>query len=263
MELTNERKGAIIVITVIINLIFLPLLFISAGGFVKKLKMDGMVYANDVIFEEIYHEGYFDSEDDYVAPYTSYKPTYFYTVDGKSYSYTPYRTSESKASLANANKIYYDKSNPANCVAENETEVESFLAILIFYLVFMAIILSFYSNVAISSKKETKNKLPKAYRDLEQNGTFISDLEYELIDSGVIKNSVILPAILIELKLVSGETVKLVSEPKEKVGPEIPMIGKGVEAVVDFSDLTKYYIDFDVYNKRGGKPRNIYPVIKK
>ena len=41
------------------------------------------------------------------------------------------------------------------------------------------------------------------------------------------------------------------------------MIGKGVEAVVDFSDLTKYYIDFDVYNKRGGKPRNIYPVIKK
>ena len=32
MELTNERKGAIIVITVIINLIFLPLLFISAGS---------------------------------------------------------------------------------------------------------------------------------------------------------------------------------------------------------------------------------------
>ena len=146
MNIIDRRKGAIKVMAIIINFVFIPLLLLSGSGVVKRLKMDGVTYAKDVTFEEIYNEGYYE-DGSYVAPYTSYKPTYFYEVNGDLYTYTPYRVSESKAELANLNKIYYDESNPSDCVAENETQLEPFIIIFCIYLIFMAIVISMHLKV--------------------------------------------------------------------------------------------------------------------
>lgn len=146
MNIIDRRKGAIKVMAIIINFVFIPLLLLSGSGIVKRLKMDGVTYAKDVTFEEIYNEGYYE-DGSYVAPYTSYKPTYFYEVKGDLYTYTPYRVSESKAELANLNKIYYDESNPSDCVAENETQLEPFIIIFFIYLIFMAIVTTMHLKV--------------------------------------------------------------------------------------------------------------------
>ena len=147
MNIIDRRKGAIKVMAIIINFVFIPLLLLSGSGVVKRLRMDGVTYAKDVTFEEIYNEGYYDAEGRYVPPSTSYKPTYFYEVEGNLYSYTPYRVSSSKAELLKENKIYYDKSNPSDCVAENETQLEPFIIIFCIYLIFMAIVTKMHLKV--------------------------------------------------------------------------------------------------------------------
>ena len=152
MNIIDRRKGAINTLAIIINLIFIPLLLLSGSGIVKKFKMDGIAFAEDVTFEEIYNEGYYE-DGSYVAPYTSYKPTYFYEVYGDLYTYTPYRVLESKAELANLNKIYYDESNPSDCVAENETQLEPFIMIFCMYLIFMAIVITMHLKVRRDSEK--------------------------------------------------------------------------------------------------------------
>ena len=153
MNIIDRRNGAIKVMAIIINLIFIPLLLLSGSGIVKKFKMDGIAFAEDVTFEEIYNEGYYDAEGRYVPPSTSYKPTYFYEVEGNLYSYTPYRVSSSKAELANLNKIYYDKSNPSDCVTENETQLEPFIMIFCMYLIFMAIVITMHLKVKRDSEE--------------------------------------------------------------------------------------------------------------
>lgn len=105
---------------------------------------------------------------------TLYRVTYYYMVNGKEYIYTiPVSDVTEISKLQTQNTIYYENSNPSNCISEYECTIT---ATNIF------IILSFstvplFGLIGIFSIKRRINKV----RWLAKNGTLIKGLKYRLV----------------------------------------------------------------------------------
>ena len=63
----------------------------------------------------------------------TYRPTYYYRVNGKNYVYTlSYYTNVAVSKMEIRNIIYYDSSDPSNCVSEFETTINGVNIFIIF-----------------------------------------------------------------------------------------------------------------------------------
>ena len=200
--------------------------YFSWGGAIKKIGKDGIAECIKVDIKTI------DGEED-----TTYKPTFYYKVDGTTYAYTlPYSTNVNLSGMKKNKYIYYDLKNPSNCVSAYEAEINSTgILILVFTSIFPLI-----GIIGISSTYKNVKKVKK----LAKTGTLIKGLPYKLIDSNTSINEETLPAILVEYTLPSGETREFYGAPRYdfKTRDEDGL----VDLLIDLDDPSNYYVDFDI-----------------
>lgn len=203
---------------------------IAVGGVVSKIikrsRMDGIVEAYDV---EI--NSRVDSEGD-----VSYKPTYYYKVDGITYCYTTSFSTSVNVNKMNNSTIYYNKNNPHDAISEYEME-EKFTSIIIFFI--GAIFAGFgFHQIKISVRQIKKMK------KLASDGMLIRNLEYRMVPSNYSVNDRPVMAIAVDYELPSGSVVTLVGEPRFD-GKNMDEDGY-VDLLIDLDDPNNYYIDFNI-----------------
>lgn len=207
-------------------ILFLIFGYFTVGGVLKKIGKEGIAECTNVEIETI--EG--DES-------TTYKPTFYYTVDGNDYVYTlPYSTNVNVSGMNKNKYMYYDLDNPAKCVSAYETEISGSK---IFILLFAA----FFPLVGIFGIFSTYKKVRRV-KKLNQTGTLIKNLPYRLVESNTSINGQPLPAILVEYTLPSGETREFLGEARYdfKISDEDGF----VDLLIDLDDPSNYHIDFDI-----------------
>ena len=135
-----NKKFSLILLLALITLIFIPFFYFSMGPLFKKHQFDSQVTAYKVTFEDIYHEGGYDDEGYWEDAYYTYKPTYYYRVNRMEFTYTPNYSSSSKSKFKNNMKIYYDKHNPYDAMADSEINITSAVMVFGMYAMFMGTI---------------------------------------------------------------------------------------------------------------------------
>lgn len=202
--------------------------YFCVGGAIKKIGKYGTAECINVDIEQIY-----DDEDGSVT----YKPTFYYEVDGQEYAYTlPYSTNMNPRGMQSNKYMYYDIEDPSDCVSEYQTEIgASQILIMIF--------VSIFPLIGILGMIGVYRKVNKM-KYLAENGTLVKNLPYRMVESGTIINGEPLPAILVEYTLPSGETVELLGEARYdfKTRDEDGF----VDLLIDLDDPTNYYINFDI-----------------
>lgn len=200
--------------------------YFSWGGALKKIGKNGIAECTKIDIETI------DGDES-----TTYKPTFYYKVDGITYAYTmPYATNVNVGGMQKNKYIYYDLDNPSKCVSAYETEITgSSIFVLLFTSVFPLI-----GILGISYTYKNVKKIKK----LAENGTLIKGLPYRLINSNTSVNGRALPAILVEYTLPTGETREFLGHPRYdyKLKDEDGL----VDLLIDLDNPSNYYVDFDI-----------------
>lgn len=200
--------------------------YFAIGGVFKKIGKEGMAECINIEIETIRGD-----------ESTTYKPTFYYKVDGKSYAYTlPYSTNMNLKGMRNNQYIYYDLDNPAKCVSAYETEITGTN-------IFIIIFVSIFPLIGVFGMVSTYKRVRNA-KQLAKTGTLIKNLPYRLVRSGTKINGSSLPAILVEYTLPNGETKDFVSEARYdfKTRDEDGF----VDLLIDLENPKNYYIDFNI-----------------
>ena len=198
------------------------------GGLIKKLGKYGKADCSQVDIETFY-----DDEDGT----TTYKPTFYYEVDGQEYAYTlPYSTNVNPQGMQNNKYMYYDINDPSACVSEYETDIGG---VHIFVMLFASI----FPTIGICGIVSTYKKVQKL-KYLEENGTLIRGLPYRMVESETRINGEVLPAILVEYTLPSGETVELLGDARYDFRTRDT--DGLVDLLIDLNNPSNYHIDFDI-----------------
>lgn len=192
-------------------------------GPIRKLSMDSEVVAYDVEIKK-------RTSDDI----TTYQPTYHYKVDGKEYIYTVPISSVDASNMRSQKMIYYKSLEPDKCVSEYEVTIGPIKVVMM--LVLLPIV-----YIVIKYNLKVKKKIKKL-KWLEQNGTLIKNLKYELVPVKN-KNSELM-AIQVDYELSSGEIIKLTGEPK--YDKNTYNANDFVDLLIDINNIDNYYINFNI-----------------
>lgn len=207
-------------------LFFIIFGYFTFGGVIKKIGKEGITECTNVEIETIYGD-----------ESTTYKPTYYYTVDGNDYAYTlPYSTNSNVSSMEKNKYIYYDLKNPAKCVSAYEAEIYGSS-------IFIMLFVSIFPLIGSLGMFSTYKKVRKV-KKLNQTGTLIKGLPYMIVESGTVINGQPLPAILVEYTLPTGETREFLGEARYDL--KTRDADGLVDLLIDLDDPSNYYIDFDI-----------------
>ena len=220
-ELKHEKiTGYIFLVVGIFVLIFFGSFFFT--GMIRKIGKNETVEADRVTIDVSYGE---DSN--------TYRPTYYYTVKRKKYTYTPIVYTSIGVQDMKDTTLYYDSSDPSKVVPEYQTKFYwSYLIVLIFPAVFGGIGIV---TLAGTLKKERKLK------HLEEHGTLIRNLPCRVVPTNTYVNEE--PVINIELDYV-GPDGELIVFKQKKIGYYDD--AKTADLLIDPNDLSMYYIDFEI-----------------
>lgn len=192
----------------------------------KKARMDATVEAYKV---EI--NSHRDSDGT-----TLYRPTYFYTVDGKDYQYTLSYSTNVGVDRMEDKTLYYNSGDPSDVMAEYENGFN------ITYLV-LGIFICIFPPVGIMMLNKSRKQVAKM-KKLAVNGTLIRDLEYRLVPTGYTVNSRRIMAIEVDYELPSGSVITLIGEPRfDRKSHDSDGF---VDLLIDLNDPDNYYIDFNI-----------------
>lgn len=226
----NTKKGymlgTIFIIISIVLLIIFGLIMLS--GVIKKSKLDSVIEATKI--DENCH---LDDEGE-----TMCSPIYHYIVNNIEYTCKDNFSSTERVS-ADLNKVYYDSTNPNNCVTDYSSNI-SFIKIIVLVIPIILFIVGIFQNIKVSKKV-------KKMKYLAEYGTLIKNLPYRMEPTNMMYNNERLFAINVEYTLPDGSVVKLVGDPRFDYAKSD---SDGlVDLLIDPANPDNYYIDFNISKK--------------
>lgn len=174
-----------------------------------------------------------NSDGDYMC-----SPIYYYTISGNNFVC---RSSSSSSVTTSSSKdlVYYNSSNPSECMTEYESGTSIFLYLFIILpIIFIAVGVKQVMNV---------QKRIKKIKYLEEHGTLIKGLIYVMEPTNMTVNgrTVMRPAV--DYQLPSGSIIHLQGDPRHD-GVSNDADGL-VDLLIDLNDPSNYYIDFEINRK--------------
>lgn len=207
---------------------FLIIGYITFSGMIKKQMLDEVVEAY-----KIDDNCHLDSDGNNMC-----SPIYYYKVNNIDYQCKLSYSSSSKVNV-NQKNVYYDSSNPNNCVTDYTAKPQFFMyLIMLFPLIFVFV-------GAVQIIKVIKKIKKVQY--LAQNGTLIQNLSYKMEETGHGRNNRQILAPAVDYMMPSGSSIHLVGDPRfdNKQYDEDGF----VDLLIDPNDLDNYYIDFKIEKK--------------
>lgn len=221
----NARKNFTLpIIFLIVGIIFLIVfVFIFISNQNKEKKLDAQVNAYNIEWLE-------DHDEDGLT----YKPIYYYEIDGVEYQCSSSISSNSK----NAKGIvYFNTKNPSECLTDYDKQ--SSILFLIF-IILPVIFIIIGGVILIANIKKIK-----ALKQLAINGTLIKGIPYELVNTNISVNGRTLQAISINYKFPTGSVRNIKSLPLYKL--KMSDLDSGLcDLLYDPSNYDNYYIDFEI-----------------
>lgn len=177
----------------------------------------------------------------------TYSPKYYYRVDGEEFicetnGYFSEYPDENK------NKVYYNSSNPSDCVTEYEKNVSPmFLALL-----FVSFICFFFGRLFIKSAKISVGLM----EELNQKGKLIKRMPCRLEDSDMSVNNVKVKWPVVDYVLPTGEKLSLHGQPD--ISGKLFEEGAFIDLLIDENNPENYFIDFDINRLNGNSSSDYY-----
>lgn len=220
----------------LVGLLFLVIfggIFISSTT--KKNAMDSETKATNITWETHY-----DSEDG-----TTYSPNYEYEVDGTIYVC---KSSTSSSIKSGDGTVYYDSSNPGDCMTDFDNTTNGFTFVFL-------IIPVIFIVVGVSQIRKSINKT-KVAKELAKTGVLVKGLPYELVNSNVSVNNVPLKCMRVAYKFPDGITRDIRSEALK--GRILSDADGCCDLLYDPNNYDNYFIDFEITTTGVGSPNIIY-----
>ena len=229
----NARKNFTLpIIFLLIGIVFIVIISVIGINFKNKdNKLDAQINAQNIEWVE-------DRDDDGIT----YKPVYYYEIDGLEYTCSSNVSSNSK----NAKGIvYFNTNNPSECLTDYEkSNSKIFLVFMILPIVFIII------GGVILIKNIKKIRVMK---QLATNGILVKGIPYELVYTNITVNNNRLQAISINYKFPNGEVRTLKGLPLYK--GSMHNYDSGLcDLLYDPSNYDNYYIDFEINLTGVGTP---------
>lgn len=201
----------------------------------EKDSLDSEVKAYDVIWNE-----YENDEGQ-----TMYSPNYYYQVNGESYIC---KSSGSSSSKRGNGIVYYNSSNPSECMPDYESSTSYF------FLIFLAFpLISIIIGVLQIKTMILKTKIAK---NLAYNGVLVKGIPYQLVKSGIEVNDVPLMCISTVYSFPDGKTREIRSEPlKTRFLTDDDRL---CDLLYDPNNYDNYFVDFEIKTTGVGSPNIIY-----
>lgn len=174
-----------------------------------------------------------------------YRGYYKYYVNDKEYIC---KSNMSSNIPVNSNKkIYYQTSNPSNCLVDDDDFGVIFNVI---FIIVAAIILTIGLILLIIKLKKI-NKI----KYLNNHGKLIKGIPYHMEETNISFNNRVLPKIVINVTL-NGRNYTLSGDPRydNKIGDNDNL----VDLLIDESDTNNYFIDFEINRISGNLPTDYY-----
>ena len=178
---------------------------------------------------------------------TMYSPVYYYIVNGQSYSCGSNASSSTNPGTQNKT-VYYDSTNPSNCMTEYSKTSNYIIAVFMFIPIIFIV-------VSVKQIKKVNNRI-KAILELNKNGKLVKNLPYRLEDTGMRVNNVPLHVPVVDYTLPSGVTVPLFGDARydKKYSDKDGM----VDLLIDENNPDNYFIDFEINRLSGNLPGDYY-----
>lgn len=216
---------------------FIVMTVYSVSSIIKLKSFDSSVTSTNV---EV--KSYISDEGDIM-----YSPVYSYVVDGSDYVCTSGMSST--VNPGNSNKtVYYDSSNPSNCMTEYSKSGNNFLL----FFTLLPILFIIVAGVNINKV----NKRVKKILELNKTGKLVKNLPYRLENSGTIVNDVPLQMPVVDYVLPNGHNVTLCGDVRNdrKTCDSDGM----VDLLIDENNPDNYFIDFEINRIGGNLPQDYY-----
>lgn len=216
---------------------FIVMTVYSVSSIIKLKSFDSSVTSTNV---EV--KSYISDEGDIM-----YSPVYSYVVDGGDYVCTSGMSST--VNPGNSNKtVYYDSSNPSNCMTEYSKSGNNFLL----FFTLLPILFIIVAGVNINKV----NKRVKKILELNKTGKLVKNLPYRLENSGTIVNDVPLQMPVVDYVLPNGHNVTLCGDVRNdrKTCDSDGM----VDLLIDENNPDNYFIDFEINRIGGNLPQDYY-----
>ena len=179
--------------------------------------------------------------------FTRYAATYHYIVDGNDYSCRT--TTKTNYVPSRKNKlIYYNSSNPEVCMAKS-SKISNFLMLLFW------IIPALFLFVSIVNILEINGRI-KIIKELNKKGKLIKNLPYKLEKTGKVINNIPIYRVVVNYTLESGNVVALYGD--ERYDHKFCDSDKMVDLLIDESNPSNYYIDFEINRLSGNLSQDFY-----
>lgn len=239
INIKNVKKGRrfyyIFLLAGLLFLIILGSVFISS--IIKAKKLDATVLSTRV---EV--RSHIDDEGS-----TMYSPVYYYEARGESYSCGS--NSSSSINPGNENKlVYYESSNPSNCMTEYSKSSNNWLLlVMLLPIVFIVVAIININKV---------NKRIKIIKELNQKGKLVKGLPYRLENTGVEVNNVPIQRPVVDYILPNGNSITLYGDGRHdrKTYDADGM----VDLLIDDANPENYYIDFEINRINGNLKEDYY-----
>lgn len=212
------------IIFLLVAITFLVILGMIGINFKNKdSKLDAQVNANNIEWIEEY-------DDDGVT----YKPIYYYEIEGVEYKCS---SSVSSSSKNTKGIVYFNTKNPNECLTDYEKNNSKWLLLI---LLFPVIFITIGGVILIKNVKKVKT-----IKKLAVGGILVKGIPYELVYTNISVNNVRLQAISINYKFPDGSVRNLRGLPLYK-GVMHNYDSGLCDLLYDPSNYDNYYIDFEI-----------------
>lgn len=243
INIKNIKKGTgIFYVFLVLGILF----FFGFGMVFVFTTIKSNSFDSEVMSTRVEVESHIDDEGTRM-----YSPSYYYIVNGVGYVCDSDFSSSINPGTENG-LVYYDSSEPSNCITEySKSQSGNMLIFMIIPIIFIlvAVINIKNKNKKFKAKLESINKL-------KQNGKLIKNLPYKLVESGIVVNNVPLLRPVVDYTLPTGATVPLYGDVRydKKYYDSDGMM----DLLIDENDPTNYYMDFEINRIGGNLPEDYY-----
>ena len=233
----KKSKGFFAVFLVAGSIFLAVMIMILVSSKFKENKLDASVMSKSVEITESR-----DSEGSIM-----YSPIYYYEVGGEEYTCKSSFSSNIYPSKDNK-LVKYSSEDPGLCMTEHDKSGNGIM------LFFMLIPIIFIAVGAINMVKVDKRV--KKIKELNIKGKLVKGLPYRMENTGAYVNNVPIQRPVVDYVLPTGSVVTLQGDPRHD-RKSFDADGL-VDIVIDESDPTNYYIDFEINRLTGNLETDYY-----
>lgn len=233
----NIKKGYnSFLLLLVIGFLFLAVFGrILISNYIKLKNLDSKIISNRVNVES------YESDNS-----TMYSPTYYYIVNGESYSCKSNTSTSNYPKTSNV-IVYYNSNNPTDCMTEYSKNSNSSLILIMILPLFMIIL------ATINIIKLSKRLL--VIKNLNQNGKLVKNIPYLLEDTRfkIMNNQIQRP--VVDYALSSGTTITLYGDPRFDLKDSDDGT---IDLIIDENNPKNYFMDFNINRTNGNLETDYY-----